>query len=64
MLVQHREVVHELFRQGHINEREFDGLISQNNTARVRLDYHPQADQIPDRCVHSVSHKAGIFTGI
>lgn len=49
MLVQHREVVHELFHHGHINEREFEGLIGQNNTARVRLDYHPHADQIPDR---------------
>ena len=49
MLVQHRDVVHELFHHGHINEREFEGLIAQNNTARVKLDYHPTADQIPDR---------------
>lgn len=50
MLVQHRDVVQELFHHGHINEREFEGLITQNNTARVRLDYHPLVDQIPDRC--------------
>eukprot|EP00903_Cladosiphon_okamuranus_P022319 g20525.t1 len=49
MLVQHREVVHELFHHGHINERESEGLISENNTARVKLEYHPTADQIPDR---------------
>lgn len=51
MLVQHRDVVHELFHHGHINEREFEGLVGQNNMARVRLDYHPHIDNIPDRCV-------------
>ncbi|CBJ34146.1 cyclic nucleotide-binding protein [Ectocarpus siliculosus] len=49
MLVQHPEVVHELFHHGHINDRESEGLIAENNAARVKLEYHPAADQIPDR---------------
>ncbi|CAN0270467.1 unnamed protein product, partial [Discosporangium mesarthrocarpum] len=49
MLVQHREVVGELFHHGHINEREYEGLINQNNTARVKLDYHPHTEHIPNR---------------
>lgn len=50
MLVQHRDVVHELFHHGHINEKECENLIAQNNEARVKLEYHPHADEIPDRC--------------
>ena len=53
MLVQHRDAARELSRLGHITEREFEGLIEQNNMARVRLDYHPQTDQIPDRCARA-----------
>lgn len=55
MLVQHREVVHELFHHGHINDRESEGLIAENNAARVKLEYHPAADQIPDRCENLVT---------
>ncbi|CAM9581375.1 unnamed protein product [Chrysoparadoxa australica] len=49
ILVQHRELVEEMYLQGHIHEKEHEALIHQNNAKRIKLDYHPHADQIPGR---------------
>lgn len=49
ILGQHKEIVESVFAQGHINEREYEKLIHKNNTSRIKLDYHPITEQIPDR---------------
>ncbi|KAG5183566.1 Sodium/hydrogen exchanger family-domain-containing protein [Tribonema minus] len=49
ILVQHRGMVEESYRHGHINDREYARLLHSNNVSRVKLDYHPHTDHIPDR---------------